>query len=200
MPPGFRFSVKAPQAITHDVDLAAPAARLDGFLGEIGMLGERLGPILLQLPPKRAFDVRSAGRWLALLRERFDGDVCIEPRHPSWFTRAADRLLVRHRVARVAADPSRATGGDEPGGFEGFVYHRLHGSPQVYRSSYSGEALAALAGRIVSTLGRGVPTWCIFDNTTLGAATTNALDLLALVQARVTPGRDGACAKDRACG
>jgi uncharacterized protein YecE (DUF72 family) len=48
----------------------------------------------------------------------------------------------------------------------------------MYYSAYEPEYLAALAARIDGLRGRGVPVWCIFDNTTLGAATANALDLL----------------------
>jgi uncharacterized protein YecE (DUF72 family) len=61
------------------------------------------------------------------------------------------------------------------------VYYRLHGSPRIYYSSYQDDYLESLAGRLRQFRRRRVPTWCIFDNTTLGAGTGNALSLLEKV-------------------
>jgi uncharacterized protein YecE (DUF72 family) len=87
-------------------------------------------------------------------------------------------------IARVAADPLRAPGGGEPGGWDGLVYYRLHGFPRVYYSSYDADFLDALAIRMAQLSAPATPTWCIFDNTTLGAGTSNALDLLVSVTKR----------------
>jgi uncharacterized protein YecE (DUF72 family) len=57
----------------------------------------------------------------------------------------------------------------------------------MYYSSYTPEYLEALATRIEDARRRG-PVWCIFDNTTLGAATANALDLLERLDAPPTEG------------
>jgi uncharacterized protein YecE (DUF72 family) len=84
-------------------------------------------------------------------------------------------------VARVAADPPRVEGGGEPGGWRGLAYFRLHGSPRMYYSTYENEYLNALAVKLQALRRRRIPTWCIFDNTTLGAATSNALDLASSV-------------------
>ncbi len=78
-------------------------------------------------------------------------------------------------MARVAADPARVAAAAEPGGWRGLTYYRLHGSPRTYYSAYSEEFLAPLASRLQAESEH--PAWCIFDNTTLGAATGNALDL-----------------------
>ena len=90
----------------------------------------------------------------------------------------ADRLLNKFKIARVAADPPRAEGDGQPGGWPGLAYFRLHGSPRIYYSSYENEYLDALAGRLRTLQRARIPTWCIFDNTTLGAATGNALSLI----------------------
>jgi uncharacterized protein YecE (DUF72 family) len=87
----------------------------------------------------------------------------------------------RHRIARVAADPARVPAAAEPGGDPGLVYHRLHGSPTIYRSDYEPERIAALAERLREAAAPRVERWCIFDNTTLGAATGNALSLASLL-------------------
>jgi uncharacterized protein YecE (DUF72 family) len=126
-PPGFRFAAKAPRAITHERRLADAGELLDAFLSNVRMMGEKLGPILVQLPPSLAFDREAAGRFLAELRARFSGEVACEPRHPSWFTFAAEELLADAQVARVAADPACVPEAGEPGGYRGLQYWRLHG-------------------------------------------------------------------------
>ena len=68
-------------------------------------------------------------------------------------------------------------GGDTPGGWPGLAYFRLHGSPRIYYSSNMDDYLDALAGRLRDLRRRRIPAWCIFDNTTLGAGTGNALSL-----------------------
>jgi uncharacterized protein YecE (DUF72 family) len=105
------------------------------------------------------------------------GDVVCEPRHATWATLQATRLLEKFHIARVAADPARADGLQDPGGWGGVVYFRMHGSPHTYFSSYSTERLEALALTITNHL---PPTdaWAIFDNTASGAAASNALDLI----------------------
>ena len=56
VPAGFQFSVKAPKAISHEAQLMGTGALLRQFLSAASLLGEALGPILFQLPPKLAFD------------------------------------------------------------------------------------------------------------------------------------------------
>jgi uncharacterized protein YecE (DUF72 family) len=78
-------------------------------------------------------------------------------------------------VARVAADPARVPAAALPGGYDGLVYLRLHGSPRIYYSAYPAEWLEPISRTIAEEAARGISTWCIFDNTALGAATTDAL-------------------------
>ena len=184
VPDDFSFSVKIPKTISHELALRGAGPLLDIFLGEATCLGVKLRCLLLQLPPKQELDRRVAGRFFAMLRKRYAGDVVIEPRNATWFTPDAARLMKDHRVARVAADPARVPEAAEPGGHEDIVYHRLHGSPRMYYSSYEGAYLASLAARVAADAARA-PTWCIFDNTTLGAAAGNALDLAGMVASPV---------------
>jgi uncharacterized protein YecE (DUF72 family) len=174
VPADFRFAVKVPKLITHERGLTRAREPLERFLGEIAGLGPKLGPLLIQLPPSHAFDARRVGRFLELLRDRHGGPVVCEPRHVTWTSAAAARLLERFRVARVAADPPRATGLEHPGGWTGLVYYRWHGSPRPYFSSYSAAQLSDLA---TALRGSAADAWCIFDNTGSGSAAANALDL-----------------------
>jgi uncharacterized protein YecE (DUF72 family) len=178
VPADFRFAVKVPKAITHEHRLHDVTGILDRFLSEVTALGTRLGPLLVQLPPSLAFDSDVVGSFFTVMRERFEGQVVCEPRHASWFAPDADQLLVMFQVARVAADPSVVPQAAVPGGWAGLTYYRLHGSPRVYYSEYSTEFLKVLSETLKESASRGVPTWCIFDNTAAGAAAANALELL----------------------
>jgi uncharacterized protein YecE (DUF72 family) len=184
VPRAFRFSLKIPRTITHDQKLVDCRPLLEEFLASIEPMRPRVGCLLVQLPPSLAFDARVARNFFTVLRRRFDRAVALEPRHASWFESRADRLLDELKVARVAADPPRVKGGDEPGGWRGLAYFRLHGSPRIYYSSYEDPWLEALARKLNDLRCSRIPTWCIFDNTTLGAATGNALTLCESVPAR----------------
>jgi uncharacterized protein YecE (DUF72 family) len=181
VPPSFRFSVKVPKAITHDLRLVGAQGLLHTFLAEVAGLGERLGCLLIQLPPSFGFEPGPAADFFAELRSLSSSPLACEPRHPSWFEAAADDLLGDLGVARVAADPARVPVAGEPGGGRGFAYYRLHGSPKVYSSAYSEAYLEELAWRLRTDLAAGRNVWCVFDNTALGAATGNALALQSLL-------------------
>lgn len=178
VPETFRFSVKLPRAITHELRLAGAEAALDEFLAQLAGLGPKLGCLLVQLPPSLEHEAGTARSFFDALRARHQGPVAVEPRHPSWFGAAAGRLMEEQRVARVAADPARVPAAAEPGGSPETVYYRLHGSPRMYYSSYEEEYLDSLATRLRAARRRAESVWCVFDNTASGAATANALALL----------------------
>lgn len=188
-PPGFRFAAKLPKTITHQLRLAGADEALGAFLAESAGLGEKLAVLLVQLPPSFAFDAAVAAPFFAGLAERTTASVVCEPRHPSWFEGEADGLLASHRVARVAADPARVPAAAEPGGWRGMAYHRLHGSPRMYYSSYPPEYIDSLAERLRQDADAGREAWCVFDNTASGAATANALELAAALDDGVRVGR-----------
>lgn len=181
VPEDFRFCAKLPRTITHDARLLGCEELLETFLGQAAGLGERLACLLVQLPPSLEFDAPVAETFLGQLRERFGGLVALEPRHASWFAPRADALLRDTLVARVLADPVRHDPGRWPGGWDGLVYLRLHGSPRMYYSAYPPDLLRALAARMRAAADEGTEVWCIFDNTASGAATADALALQRLL-------------------
>jgi uncharacterized protein YecE (DUF72 family) len=175
VPAAFRFSVKLAKTITHQRKLLDYEEELDRFAAEVGMLGDKLAVVLVQLPPKLAFDADLARGFFAALAARCDAAIACEPRHPSWFEAEPEALLIEHRIARVAADPAVCEGAARPGGWRGLSYWRLHGSPAMYRSSYA-DRLAAYAAALADEAAER-ETWCIFDNTASSAATGDALAL-----------------------
>jgi uncharacterized protein YecE (DUF72 family) len=190
-PPDFRFSAKLPRSITHEGRLRRAREPLRRFLAEAAGLGERLAVILVQLPPSFAFEARPVRNFFGLLAESFGGAVVCEPRHASWFTPAADRVLRAARVSRAAADPARWPEAARPGGWMGpegdgagaVLYHRWHGAPRMYWSRYELAWVRERAGEL-RRWPAGADCWCIFDNTAGGGAISNALELRSLLAER----------------
>ncbi|KSB89195.1 hypothetical protein AS593_04705 [Caulobacter vibrioides] len=175
-PKDFRLAVKAPRTITHERRLADTGDLMARFLDETDGLGDKRGPLLIQLPPSLKFDAGLAERFLVDWRLRTNAATVLEPRHVTWFTAEAEVLLSSFGVARVAADPAIVPEAAKPGGASSLVYRRWHGSPDIYESAYPPETLDRLAARLRSEAD-SAETWCVFDNTKLGAATTDALGL-----------------------
>ncbi len=173
-PEDFVFAVKAPRFITHVLRLRDPATPLANFLASgLLRLGPKLGPILWQLPPSLRFEPGLIDGFLALLPHdteaaaglagRHDGHVrkasmqtdarrplrhALEVRHDSFRDPAFVDLLRRHRVALVCADTV-----DWPRLMDmtaDFVYCRLHGSKELYRSGYDDAELDRWAARIAA--------------------------------------------------
>ncbi len=177
VPADFRFAVKMPREITHRHKLVDTAELLERCMSEASALGEKLGPVLVQLPPSLRFVQANVVAFMETLRARFDGAVVCEPRHESWFTNDVDKTLARYCIARVASDPALVPRAAVPGGWMGLTYRRLHGSPEMYYSAYDAATIAGTAKAMRTEAHEAGERWCIFDNTARGEATANALSL-----------------------
>jgi uncharacterized protein YecE (DUF72 family) len=99
-PPGFRFSAKVPQRITHESRLSNMGGHLKDFVESLAPLGEKLGPLLVQMPAEFERDAGTVG-----VLERFlvaaptEVRLAVEFRHASWLVPATCDLLRRHRAA-----------------------------------------------------------------------------------------------------
>jgi uncharacterized protein YecE (DUF72 family) len=173
-PEDFVFSVKGGRFITHMKQLRdAETALANFFASGVLALGNKLGPILWQLPPTLQFDAERLTTFFDLLPrttraasnlakrhdEKLKGDAYTKPgtnrpirhalevRHPSFVTKEAVKLLKQHDIALVVAD----TAGKWPFAEEvtsDHVYVRLHGDVELYASGYSDEALENWAKKI----------------------------------------------------
>jgi uncharacterized protein YecE (DUF72 family) len=177
----FRFAVKMPRSVTHDSHLKRCASEVARFYEDIAALQPKLAVVLVQLPPSLEFSGRTVRAFFDSLPRIRGMKVVCEPRHPSWFTSAAERALRDATVSRVAADPARCPGAGTPGGMRHFAYFRWHGSPHVYYSRYSAARLVTFAATVRET--KAKETWCIFDNTARHAAWDDALQFVDALRA-----------------
>jgi len=139
VPADFRFVLKAPQQITHIRRLAGAGELVSSFLEAAGVLKERLGPLLFQLPPNFKKDVPRLREFLALLKPGCR--AALEFRHPSWLDDEVFGLLRDHRAGLCVADA-----GDDleiP-----FVATADWGYLRLRRPEYDDAALRAWAARM----------------------------------------------------
>ena len=215
VPADFTFAIKGSRYITHMLKLAKFETPLANFFASgILHLGAQLGPILWQLPPFLLFDAERADAFLSALprdmaaaerrARRHDARTtgravltapdgrdrelrhALEVRHASWLTDPALALLRRHGVALVVAD----TAGKHPFALDetaDFIYVRLHGSAELYRSRYTDTETCEWARRIRRWDGAGKDVYVFFDNTDKRHAPHDALRLMAAVGRRKGP-------------
>jgi uncharacterized protein YecE (DUF72 family) len=168
-PDYFRFSVKVNKRFTH-AKLDFDHEDLKESTQDIMLLGEKLGVLLLQFPAGQIFHSKKMKKFYSTMRDVYQGAIALEARNLSWMDEESLKLMREFKISKVTADPEKC-----PGKFNGEIeYFRLHGSPEIYKSNYSKKYLKELSMELQRTK---KDTWCIFDNTTFGYATINAINL-----------------------
>lgn len=180
VPQNFRFSVKLSKQFTHVQKLQISNTEVCSSISTIKSLGNKLGVLLIQLPPKLEFNHDVSTRFFDIIRSCYDGHVVLEPRHVTWVDSTALQLLNDFGISKVCADPERCPIDTSIHEWKNIKYYRLHGSPDIYKSTYEAHYIESVSQEIRS---RKVETWCIFDNTTFGWATENAIALQKLILA-----------------
>lgn len=176
-PEGFVFSAKASRFITHMKKLTDPEAILPPFLERIGLLGNKLGPLLIQLPPHWHRNPERLQAFLQVARNTYR--YAFEFRDPSWFDPRVYAILAKHRAAFCIHDLNRQLSPLEI--TTDFVYVRLHGPDGPYRGNYDIPTLSLWARRISEWQDMGMPVYCYFDNDERGYAPQNALTLQGML-------------------
>jgi uncharacterized protein YecE (DUF72 family) len=180
VPNGFAFAVKASRYLTHMKRLRDPEEPLERLWTRARRLGDRLGPMLYQLPPRWRpnFD-----RLDAFLRAVPSGErQAVEVRDRRWYRPALYASLEHANVALCLHDmPGSATAPRRVGPF---VYLRFHGAGQRYSGSYTPQRLAAWADRIAAWASASSPVWVYFNNDVGGRAVVDAERLRDLVARR----------------
>ena len=176
-PKGFLFAVKASRFITHMKKLKDPEKSLAPFLEVVEELGDKMGPILFQLPPRWGFQANRLAEFLKALPSRHR--YAFEFRDCGWLNPVAYELLAKWKMAFCIYDfagqksPVRVTAD--------FIYLRFHGPDGPYRGQYSSQALARWAETFLSWAREGKDVFCYFDNDEAGYAAADALRLKEMV-------------------
>lgn len=174
----FEFSMKASRYLTHMKKLKSAPDSLASFLHRADELGERLGPLLFQLPPNwRA----NAGRLCEFI-ETLDSSkrAVFEFRDLSWFTDEVYETLENGGCAFCIyelGDTESPLVVTAP-----FVYIRLHGPGRPYEGSYDDSVLQEWAKRIDGWVKEGIDVYCYFDNDQNGYAAANAATLADILR------------------
>ncbi len=209
VPADFAFAVKGGRFITHMrrlVDVETPLANF--FASGVLALGDKLGPILWQLPARLPFDEQRLTTFFDLLPRttetaaelaaRHDDKVAadrawtealvsapiqhaLEPRHESFHAPLAREVLRRNGIALVVSD-SAGTWPQFDDVTADLVYVRLHGATELYHSGYSITELTWWAGRARGWAQDGLDVHVYFDNDARGHAPHDARTLLALLR------------------
>ena len=175
-PSDFVFAVKVSRYLTHIKRLQEPAEPVARFLSRADALGDKLGPVLLQLPPTLKIDIAALDETLSQFPRTIK--VAVEPRHDSWWTDEVRDLLTRHNAALCWADrlsrpvtPLWETAD--------FGYLRLHEGKAKPWPRYGRTALSTWLDRLTD-----VPTYVYFNNDPGGAAVTDATAMAAQARRR----------------
>ncbi|MFJ9828257.1 DUF72 domain-containing protein [Streptomyces sp. NPDC101160] len=178
-PEGFVMAVKASRYLTHIKRLKAPAEPVARLMGRAEALGDRLGPVLLQLPPNLRADTGLLDA--ALARFPKGVRVAVEPRHESWWTDGTEEVLSRHGAALCWADR-----GGRPvtplWRTADWGYLRLHEGRARPFPSYGRRALASWAERLAEGWPDRADVFAFFNNDVGGAAVRNAESFIRLVE------------------
>lgn len=175
--PGFLYAIKANRYLTHVKRLKDAADPLERFLSRARRLGDKLGPILWQLPPKWPVDPARLEAFVALLP--VDLTHAFEFRDPRWFVEPIRGILERRGLTFCIFDmpdlpcPAWVTGDT--------VYLRFHGSGAVYAGRYGQERLRPWADRIRQWLAEGRAVYAYFNNDAFGHAVEDAQALQDLL-------------------
>lgn len=180
-PADFLFSVKMSRFITHVKTLKNAHKAVETFMGTVSILGEKLGPILVQLAPSVKIDIEKLKQFLDILPKY--NLFTFEFRHNSWFCeevydalREKNAALCLFELAGVKS-PEVATAD--------WVYIRLHGPEKTrYSGSYPDDTLAAWAQKIGAWADQDKRIFCYFDNDEKAYAVGDAQRLRTMVEFR----------------
>ena len=170
-PADFVIVPKVSRYLTHIKRLKEPEEPVQRFLRHAAPLGDKLGPLLVQLPPDMVADVARLEQALDLFPA--DLRVAVEFRHESWFTDDVRKVLESHGAALCLADrgskllaPLWQTAD--------WGYVRLHEGTASPRPCYGRAALASWGRRIAGMWGAQPDVYVFFNNDPLGCAVRDA--------------------------
>jgi uncharacterized protein YecE (DUF72 family) len=177
-PEGFCFAWKVSRFISHNKKLKDCADSVELVFGRMRPLGAKLGPALVQLPPRFKANVERLEQFVAWLPDNVR--CTFEFRDDSWYAEPVLDVLRRHNLALCISDHHHA-----PAPWVAtadWVYVRGHGPGGRYFGRYSQEELRAWAEKVESWRAQGRDVFCYFDNDVKCAAPQDAQALLRILE------------------
>jgi uncharacterized protein YecE (DUF72 family) len=191
-PDGFVMAIKASRYLTHIRRLRDPAEPVRRLLAAAAGLGDRLGPVLLQLPPTMQADQAALDECLAQFAAEAPDSlnpagarlrVCVEFRHESWWTPQTRKLLQHHNAALCWAD--RRGRPDGPlWRTADWGYLRFHEGAAQPWPRYGRQSLHSWLDRISAEFADTADVFAYFNNDQHGAAVRDAQALIAMAGRR----------------
>lgn len=181
-PPGFIYSVKVNQEITHERRMVRTGKQVKSYYEIASVLAEKMGCFLFQFPPSFHYSAAALQRIVTQL-DPAQRNV-VEFRHRSWWREPVYRALSARGITFCAVSAPRL-----PETFptrQRLLYVRFSGRTRWYRHDYSREELAVWAERIRSSGAQ--EAWIYFNNDRQGHAIKNALVLRRMLNSRVMAG------------
>jgi uncharacterized protein YecE (DUF72 family) len=179
-PVSFRFCPKLSRLITHQLQLAGIEEAMQKFFDVFEGMKERMGPVLVQLPPGLSYNKQLITSFFSLIKEKYSYySFAVEPRNKSWINDDFIDLLQQYGIAFVIADSGKRYPSFE-GATAGFVYLRFHGREQLYASDYSEDILREYGEKVRKWLAEGLDVWIFFNNDYHGYAIKNAEKLIEI--------------------
>ncbi len=176
----FIFSIKASRYITHIKKLKDGKQIIPPFLKKVEALGNRLGPVLFQLPPQWRYNLERLNSFLKALSPNFR--YAFEFRDSSWFNpRTYDALSMYNASFCIYQVANRTTPQELTADF---VYIRFHGPKGSNQGKYDPAVLSQWADRLIAWAGGGKEIFCYFDNDESGFAAQDAGQLQQILNAR----------------
>ncbi len=173
VPKDFIFSVKISRFLTHVKKLNQPRESWQRFINNVRYLKEKLGPILIQLPPNFKVNAEKLEKLLEIIPIKYK--LALEVRHQSWFDQEIFAVLKKHQAALVFANSGNWTG---PHLLTAkFIYLRLHGSASRYSSNYGVKFLKSLAMKVKRWRRQNLEIYIYFNNDDRAYAVNNAKTL-----------------------
>ncbi|MFX0137256.1 MAG: DUF72 domain-containing protein [Candidatus Hodarchaeota archaeon] len=177
-PEHFIYAVKANQFITHRKYLKDGRDTTKKFFDRIELMGNKIGPILFQLPPKWNVNFERLKEFVEILPN--DYLYVFEFRNNSWYTQKIYDLFKKYNIALCIHDlygkitPQKITAD--------FTYIRFHGASGRYYGDYPTEVLDQWAQRIYRWIQQKIRVFAYFNNDAFGWATKNALELKSKIE------------------
>ncbi|MGQ9819977.1 MAG: DUF72 domain-containing protein [Candidatus Kapaibacteriales bacterium] len=173
VPDGFSFILKAPKEITHNKKFTSVKYDIIAFLDNIQPLESKLGLVLLQFPPNFKIEYQTFNDTIRIFREKVN--VAVELRNTYAFAQDTIEILINNDCTIVNADSPKVKLSHLL--TSKTMYYRLHGKPELHKSSYSSSELQEIVDVLFELKGRIQEAYIIFNNGLIANSIYNGIEI-----------------------